>query len=57
MTDMRASLLSGANGEQVVRFPWVTDTFEMHPESGVVTVFISEAQAILVVVIYIWHTR
>jgi hypothetical protein len=29
----------------------------MHPESGIVTLFISEAQAVLVVIVYVWHSR
>jgi hypothetical protein len=37
--------------------PWISDTFELHPESGVATVVLGESSCVLAFVVYLWHRR
>ena len=37
--------------------PWISDTFESHPESGLATVVLGEASSLFAVLLYLWHRR
>ena len=37
--------------------PWVSDTFELDPESGVASVILGPCSSALVFVFYLWHVR
>ena len=37
--------------------PWISDTFELHPESGVATVVLGEASSLLAALMFLWHRR
>ena len=41
----------------VSRFPWATDTFELGAEAGIAVTLIGEAQAVIAIVLFIWHSR
>ena len=37
--------------------PWMSDAFELHPESGVATVLLGEASSILAFLVFLWSKR